>query len=323
MINGELFDKLEEIARRVRFKEEPFGGIQLIVTGDFCQLPPVPDLLDGIPFPPTFAFDAESWSKCIGVPMTLKYVFRQRNQAFIDMLNDMRWGQMSEQTISKLYQLSREVPYEDGIEPTELYPTRVEVEEANDTRLAQITENTVYFYAEDRPGFDERGERVSSRKMARLLNRLVALPTVVLRVIRSTCCCCAFSISARLVHKLCSSRHVLCSFDTHAKLQPRLQNLVQGHLVNGTTGKVIGFLTRFAAARRRLLLAGRDKPEDHRLAAVKRCDTLWPLVMFTNGSEYLCVPEVFSVTGARGNVEASRTQVREHQHTVASITDFG
>lgn len=36
------------------------------------------------------------------------------------MLNDMRWGQMSNQTISKLYQLSREVPYEDGIEPTEL-----------------------------------------------------------------------------------------------------------------------------------------------------------------------------------------------------------
>jgi len=142
--------------------------------------------------------------------------------------------------------------------------------------LAQITENTVYFYAEDRPGFDERGERVSSRKMARLLNRLVALPTVVLK------------IGAQVM---------------------LIKNLVQGHLVNGTTGKVIGFLTRFAAARRRLLLAGRDKPEDYRLAAVKRCDTLWPLVMFTNGSEYLCVPEVFSVTGARGNVEASRTQV--------------
>lgn len=82
----------------VRFNERPFGGIQvnqassvvvalltiferqLIVTGDFCQLPPVPDLLDGIPFPPTFAFDAESWSKCLGAPMTLKRVFRQSDQ---------------------------------------------------------------------------------------------------------------------------------------------------------------------------------------------------------------------------------------------------
>jgi hypothetical protein len=58
---------------------------QLIVTGDFCQLPPVPDLLDGIPFPPTFAFDAESWLKCLGTPMTLKHVFRQRDQGKHDV----------------------------------------------------------------------------------------------------------------------------------------------------------------------------------------------------------------------------------------------
>ncbi|KAI9462364.1 hypothetical protein BJY52DRAFT_1256490 [Lactarius psammicola] len=113
--------------------------------------------------------------------MTLTHVFRQRDQAFVDMLNAMRWGQMSEQSISKLHQLSREIVYEDGIEPTELYPTRSEVEVANDTRLAQITENPIDFVAVDRPGFDERGNRVSLRKMARLLNRLVALPTVPLK----------------------------------------------------------------------------------------------------------------------------------------------
>ena len=36
------------------------------------------------------------------------------------MLNDMRWGQLSEQLIPKFYQLSRKVVYEDGIGPTEL-----------------------------------------------------------------------------------------------------------------------------------------------------------------------------------------------------------
>ena len=53
---------------------------QLVVTGDFCQLPPVPDLLDGIPSPQIFALDAESWSRCVGAPMTLKHVFRQRDR---------------------------------------------------------------------------------------------------------------------------------------------------------------------------------------------------------------------------------------------------
>ena len=46
----------------------------------------------------------------------------------------------------------------------------------------------------------------------------------------------------------------------------------------------------------------------------------WPLVKFTNDSERLCVPEEFTVHGALGNVEASRTQVREN-HIATGITD--
>lgn len=41
MIDSEFFDKIEAIARAVRKSEAPFGGIQLIVCGDFLQLPPV------------------------------------------------------------------------------------------------------------------------------------------------------------------------------------------------------------------------------------------------------------------------------------------
>jgi hypothetical protein len=82
---------------------------------------------------------------------------------------------------------------------------------------------------------------------------------------------------------------------------------------------VVGFLTRLEAARRRILLAGRKELEDVTLAAVQRCSRLWPLVRFTNGASRLCVPEEFTVTGARGNVEASRTQVCELRHTASSI----
>lgn len=38
MVDAELFNKLEQIARIVRVSTEPFGGIQVIVIGDFFQL---------------------------------------------------------------------------------------------------------------------------------------------------------------------------------------------------------------------------------------------------------------------------------------------
>jgi len=41
MVDSTYFDKLEAVARAVRNKEIPFGGIQLILSGDFLQLPPV------------------------------------------------------------------------------------------------------------------------------------------------------------------------------------------------------------------------------------------------------------------------------------------
>lgn len=41
MLDAELFDKLEAVARATRGSEAAFGGIQLVLSGDFHQLPPV------------------------------------------------------------------------------------------------------------------------------------------------------------------------------------------------------------------------------------------------------------------------------------------
>ncbi|KAI4522893.1 hypothetical protein K523DRAFT_219670, partial [Schizophyllum commune Tattone D] len=51
------------------------GGIQLVLSGDFFQLPPVPDK-QGEPI--KFAFEAESWNRCLGSTIMLKEVFRQK-----------------------------------------------------------------------------------------------------------------------------------------------------------------------------------------------------------------------------------------------------
>ena len=75
MVDGDLFDKLEALARAIRNNGRPFGGIQLIITGDFFQLPPVPD--SGRIS--KFSFDASSWNTSIEHTIGLTQVFRQKD----------------------------------------------------------------------------------------------------------------------------------------------------------------------------------------------------------------------------------------------------
>ena len=75
MVDGDLFDKLEGIARIIRNNGRPFGGIQLVITGDFFQLPPVPDYGKVA----KFAFDAATWTTSIDHTIGLTQVFRQKD----------------------------------------------------------------------------------------------------------------------------------------------------------------------------------------------------------------------------------------------------
>lgn len=75
MVDGDLFDKLESIARIIRNNGRPFGGIQLVITGDFFQLPPVPDHGKVA----KFSFDAATWNTSIEHTIGLTQVFRQKD----------------------------------------------------------------------------------------------------------------------------------------------------------------------------------------------------------------------------------------------------
>lgn len=81
MVDGELFDKLDQIGRKVRRVNQPFGGIQLIVTGDFFQLPPVKPNGQA-----KFAFEAKSWKEAITTTVMLTKVFRQKDESKLTIL---------------------------------------------------------------------------------------------------------------------------------------------------------------------------------------------------------------------------------------------
>lgn len=59
-----------------------------MLSGDFCQLPPVPDQLGGSMLPIKFAFEAASWSKCVASPVVLQKVFRQEDRGMYTLTDD-------------------------------------------------------------------------------------------------------------------------------------------------------------------------------------------------------------------------------------------
>lgn len=89
MVSGELFTLLEAVARRVRNNPAPFGGLQLVLCGDFLQLPPVSSKGKQA----TFAFESAAWARC-GLKMNhLERIHRQADPVFTSLLNHVRRGE--------------------------------------------------------------------------------------------------------------------------------------------------------------------------------------------------------------------------------------
>ncbi|EST05467.1 DNA helicase Pif1 like protein [Kalmanozyma brasiliensis GHG001] len=170
MVDPALFDKLEEVARLIRKKpDKPFGGIQVVITGDFFQLPPV-----NPGGSVTFAFDAQSWDKVVQHKVNLTQVFRQKDESFVTMLNEMRFGQLSTKTIEAFKKLERIPRYEDGIVPTELFPRREDVDRANMDRLSALQSESQTYRAQD-------GGSLPAEARERVLQHSIALPVVHLK----------------------------------------------------------------------------------------------------------------------------------------------
>lgn len=87
MLSGAIFTKLNEIAKDIRNDMRPFGGIQVIVCGDFFQLPPVTKKDEKI----DFCFKSNAWREVIQRNCELTFSFRQKGDStFLNILNQIR-----------------------------------------------------------------------------------------------------------------------------------------------------------------------------------------------------------------------------------------
>ncbi|XP_012263340.2 ATP-dependent DNA helicase PIF1 [Athalia rosae] len=145
MVDGVFFDKIEAVARKIRRNEKPFGGIQLILCGDFLQLPPVVKYDGKL----TFCFQSKSWKDCVKRTFELKKVHRQNDSTFINILNSIRIGRVTKEITETLVATARQQIEKDGILATRLCTHINDAKLINESKLDQLEEKSRIFNAED------------------------------------------------------------------------------------------------------------------------------------------------------------------------------
>lgn len=147
MIDAELFQKINYVAQRVRDNHKPFGGLQLVLSGDFFQLPPVSDGLK------KFAFESEAWDQAVERIVELKQVMRQGDGTFVRILNEVRWGNISLGSYNELIKCQNRPMSEqwsDGVAETKLHPYNVNVRAENERKLQSLHGEAMTYPAVDR-----------------------------------------------------------------------------------------------------------------------------------------------------------------------------
>ena len=138
MLTPDLFDKIEHLGRLLRYSSEPFGGMQIVLTGDFLQLPCIGTSL--------LCFDAESWDRVVPKTVYLTEIMRQSDSVFQRCLSKVRVGDMDDETYNILEsRVGAELDNEDGVIPTRLMSLRDEVNFINDGELEKLAEDELEF----------------------------------------------------------------------------------------------------------------------------------------------------------------------------------
>lgn len=141
MMSCKMFNILVSIARLSKVNNSSFGGIQLVLVGDYLQLPPVPDPLDVESS--KFAFESNEWYNviCLENHIELKTIYRQKDESLKRILNEVRIGELSESNKAILQSLvGRKYNAEEnnGIIPIQILPTRKGVLEVNTTEYDKV-----------------------------------------------------------------------------------------------------------------------------------------------------------------------------------------
>ena len=158
MVRSDLLDAIDSVLRRFKNPTKPFGGVQLLMIGDLQQLTPVVTDEDAHMLKPHYStpyfFGSHALAQIPYVTIALKHVYRQQEDAFLNILNHVREGRPTAEDMQRL-----NARYDPNFRPEEDY-IRLTTHNAmadnyNDSQLAQLATPSYNFKAEIRGTFPE------------------------------------------------------------------------------------------------------------------------------------------------------------------------
>lgn len=136
MISANTLDMVDRVVQMIRRDGRPFGGLQVILVGDFFQLPPVMSSQDANNTK-RFAFAAKAWKELNLAICYLHTQHRQDEGDFSIVLNELRKWQASQESIALLRtRMDAQITHTN---PVKLYTHNIDVDRINDEKLEELT----------------------------------------------------------------------------------------------------------------------------------------------------------------------------------------
>lgn len=160
MVRADLLDGIDQVMRRYKNRNKVFGGAQVLMIGDLQQLAPVVkpnewSLLRNY-YETVYFFSSKAFQEANVVSIELKHIYRQKNEDFITILNEIRNDSLSDKSakiLNERYNPNFSPTKDDGFITLTTHNKRANL--INDSELNKIKNRSYFFDAEISGKFNE------------------------------------------------------------------------------------------------------------------------------------------------------------------------
>lgn len=135
MLHKKTLDDVNRVLKHFKRNDKPFGGVQVILSGDFFQLPPVSG--NGESNREKFAFMATAWVEAQMKICYLTEQYRQDDERLLRLLNEIRSQECNEDSVEMLEEMKQN-DFDDDIEAIKLFTHNVDVDMINELELEKL-----------------------------------------------------------------------------------------------------------------------------------------------------------------------------------------